>query len=182
MVPLWVMLLMTGVCLNNLWNKIMNSKRQLITLSILTIFSSISAVSAQNVYEYKNNEGVTEFTDERKENEIPEKNIQIKNRTAEQEAKSKEKLNEIMTKDKELDKQIAKENKLKNKHLKEQQEAKEKKLKQQQSSENGDDDFYYPPGRVRPEHRPKRRDHYNRGQEDLGQHERTGTGGDTKSK
>jgi len=60
------MLLMIGVYLNNLQDKIMIKKRLLI-ISILSVFSSMAAFSAQDVFEYKNNDGVVEFTDQRKE-------------------------------------------------------------------------------------------------------------------
>ncbi len=78
----------------------------------LTFFMPVLAV--QDVFEYKNKEGVTEFTDELKENKTPESHVQIKKMTPEQEDESKQKLEQIMEKDKELDKRLAREKQLEN--------------------------------------------------------------------
>lgn len=127
-----------------------------ITVLPLAVFASISAFAAQDVYEYKNNEGVTEFTDQVKDNKKLEKHIQIPKRTAEQEAQSKEKLEDIMKKDKELDKKIAQQRKLENERLRLEEKARADKAKQQSESDNnGNGDWYYPRRPVRPIHRPK---------------------------
>ena len=112
----------------------MNKKKRLLTLTVLAVavLASFPVFSVQNVYEYQNPGGVTEFTDQVKADQQAEKHIQIKKRTAEQEAQSKAKLAEIMKKDRELDERLAEQKKLENERLKRQQEARQKKLKEQQ--------------------------------------------------
>jgi membrane-associated HD superfamily phosphohydrolase len=68
------------------------------------IFVSSSVFAEQAVYQYQNESGVTEFTDQQKGDVQAVQEIKIPKRTAEQEAQSKAKLESIIAKDKELDK------------------------------------------------------------------------------
>ncbi|MCP3848818.1 MAG: hypothetical protein GY694_01080 [Gammaproteobacteria bacterium] len=131
----------------------------------LAITASTQVYAVQDVYEYKNSEGVTEFTDALKDDKTPEKHIQIDKMTPEQEAKSQKKLDRIMEKDKLLDERLAKERKLENEQrLAEQRKIQEANEKKQQENESNDgsnryyDRGYYPgvPGRpVRPIVKPR---------------------------
>ena len=142
-------------------DRMMNMKKKnkylKLTVMALAVFNSMSAFSVQDVYEYQNKEGVTEFTDQVQENEKLEKHIQIPKRTSEQEDQSKEKLNNIMAKDKELDKKLANDRKLENERLRLDAQARADKKQSELESDNDDrrrrDSFghwYYPP--VKPVH------------------------------
>ena len=120
----------------------LNMKNQTLKLTAFyfTLTVSMQAAAVQNVYEYQNSEGVTEFTDEVKADKVPEKQFQIKKMTPEEEAQSKQKLKQIMEKDKELDKRLARERQLENerKLRTQEQRAQEKKSQQQQPDEDYD--------------------------------------------
>jgi len=143
----------------------MKKKNKYLKLTIVSfaVFNSMSAFSVQDVYEYQNKEGVTEFTDQVQENKKLEKHIQIPKRTSEQEAQSKEKLDGIMAKDKELDKKLANDQKLENERLRLDAQARTKKKQSESESDNNDDNrrnrnagWYYPPVRpVHPIERPR---------------------------
>jgi len=150
-------------------DRMMNMKRKnkhlKLTVVALAVLNSMPAFSVQDVYEYKNKEGVTEFTDQVQDNKQLEKHIQIPKRTSEQEAQSKEKLDNIIEKDKELDKKLANDRKLENERLRLDAQARADKKQSESESDNDDDgrrnsnvDWYYPPVRPRPVHpivRPK---------------------------
>jgi len=118
-----------------------------VTISILT---SPIAFSAQDVYEYKNKAGVTEFTDQKNNNAKLQKHIQIDKTTAEQEARSEEKLQQIIKNDQQLDKQIAEKKKLEDEQKLLRKEANQEKSQQQNSNNNNnnndryDNGYYYP--------------------------------------
>jgi len=143
----------------------MKKKNKYLKLTIVSfaVFNSMSAFSVQDVYEYQNKEGVTEFTDQVKDNKKLEKHIQIPKRTSEQEAQSKEKLDGIMAKDKELDKKLANDQKLENERLRLDAQARAEKKQSESESDNNDDNrrnrnagWYYPPVRpVHPIERPR---------------------------
>ncbi len=118
-------------------------------LSVLS-FSLLLAVQAeavQDIYEYKNKQGVTEFTDEPKTDKTPEKHIQIEKRTAEEEALSKQKLDKIREKDAQLDKRLAHERAIENEHRRKLAEQQALNNKQKaESEENDNDDGYYDNG------------------------------------
>ena len=108
------------------------------TLAVFLTLAFIQAQAVQDVYEYKNKEGVTEFTDEVKVNKVPEKHTQIKKMTPEEEAKGQQKLDQIMEKDKALDERLAKERQLENKRRAEaQKQAQEAKKNEGQDDDNG---------------------------------------------
>ena len=112
----------------------MNKNKLLLTLITLSfaVLSTMPSFSVQDVYEYKNKDGVTEFTDQIEADKKLEKHIQIQKRTPEQEAQSKAKLDEVIKKDNELDKKIAKERKLENDRLRRNQDqARQEKIRQQ---------------------------------------------------
>lgn len=142
----------------------MNKNKQFFKLTVLslTILTSMPTFAVQDVYEYQNKEGVTEFTDQVNDNKKLEKHIQIPKTTPEQEAQGKEKLDGIMAKDKELDKRLAKERKLENDRLKREAQARADKKQSEPESDNysrrrnSNGDWYYPPVRpVHPIERPK---------------------------
>lgn len=140
----------------------MNKNKFLLNLTVFSfaVFSTMPAFSVQDVYEYKDKEGVTEFTDQQETGKKLEKHIQIEKRTPEQEAQSKEKLDEIMKKDKQLDKKIAKDRKLENERLRRQEQARQEQSKQQPSNSdyndrNYDDGWYYRRGLRPPLREPK---------------------------
>ena len=135
-----------------------------LTVFPLAVLCSMPTFSVQDVYEYQNKEGVTEFTDQVKDNKQLEKHIQIPKRTAEQEAQSQEKLNTIMEKDKDLNKKLANERKLENERLRRDAQARADKKQAESESEydnssrrrNSNGDWYYPPVRpVHPIERPR---------------------------
>lgn len=124
-------------------------------LSVALALTSMAAFSVQDVYEYQNKEGVTEFTDQPKADTAPEKHIQIEKRTPEQEAQSKEKLNEIMDKDKELDKKLARDRQLENERLRRETKARQDNSQQQPDETDSSSRRYrrgalYPPKPVHP--------------------------------
>lgn len=142
-----------------------NLKLFIILLVLQT--SDLLADNTQQVYEYKNKDGVTEFTDQLKQDKEIVSESKIKKMTPEQEAESKAQLEAIVEKDKELDKQRALRNQLeKERRLRLQKEKELEQLKKEQAEESEKDknsgDIYwrtrpkrYPP--VRPEqpiHRP----------------------------
>lgn len=86
--------------MNNLINK---NRLQLIAMMFF-LAMSLAVFAEQNVYQYQNDSGVTEFTDQQKGDVQAVQQISIPKRTAEQEAQSKAKLESIIAKDKELDK------------------------------------------------------------------------------
>ena len=119
---------------------------KLIVLSLsLLLAPQLKAV--QDVYEYKNKQGVTEFTDELKTDKVPEQHIQIEKRTAEEEALSQQKLDKIRQRDDQLDKKLAQERAIENEHRRKlaEQQALNKEQKAE-SEENDNDDGYYDNG------------------------------------
>ncbi|MCK5662003.1 MAG: DUF4124 domain-containing protein, partial [Thiotrichaceae bacterium] len=60
-----------------------------LTVFPLAVLCSMPTFSVQDVYEYKNKDGVTEFSDQIEADKKLEKHIQIQKRTPEQEAQSK---------------------------------------------------------------------------------------------
>ncbi|MCU7836466.1 MAG: hypothetical protein KZQ83_14605 [gamma proteobacterium symbiont of Taylorina sp.] len=135
----------------------MNKNNQLLKLIVLSLasLSSMPVFSVQDVYEYQNKEGVTEFTDKMKANKKPEKHIQIQKMTPEQEIQSKEKLDEIMAKDEKLDKRLAKEKELEEERLEKQKKSRQEELKQQPSNSNNDNRYSAP--RVTPKYKNRPR-------------------------
>lgn len=105
-------------------------------LFYFTVTLSMQAAAVQDVYEYTNKKGVTEFTDEIKADKTPEKHIQIKKMTADEKAQSQQKLEQIMDKDKELDKRLARERKLENERRRQYEEQQALKKKQQPEQED----------------------------------------------
>ncbi len=101
---------------------------------IMTVSMQASAV--QDVYEYTNKQGVVEFTDEIKADKKPDKHLQIKKMTPEEEALGEQKLEKIMEKDKELDKRLARERQLENERKRQYQEQQALKKKQQPEQED----------------------------------------------
>lgn len=116
------------------------NKHALQLTALFTLLVVAQAEAVQDVYEYKNKKGVTEFTDQAKDGKVPEKQFQIQKRTPEEEAQSKEKLEHIMEKDKELDKRLAEQRRLENERIREYQE--QQALKRQQELPVQDDDHY----------------------------------------
>lgn len=92
--------------------------------------------AAQDVYQYQNTEGVTEFTDAVKANQEPEKHFQIKKITPEEEAQSKQKLEQIREKDKALDKRLAGERQLENERRLRYQEQQAAQRKERNSEDD----------------------------------------------
>jgi len=136
-------------------------KKIFFNLSILpfSLLLAVQVEAVQDVYKYKNKQGVIEFTDERKTDKTPEKHIQIEKRSAEEEALSEQKLDKIMEKDAQLDKRLDHERAIENEHrrkLAEQQALKDKqKAEYQKDDNNNDDDDYYDNGYYdRPGKRP----------------------------
>ncbi|MCU7939325.1 MAG: hypothetical protein KZQ64_15075 [gamma proteobacterium symbiont of Bathyaustriella thionipta] len=133
-----------------------------LTVFPVAVLCSMPVFPVQDVYQYQNKEGVTEFTDHVKGNKTPQRQFQIQKRTAEQEAQSQQKLNEIIEKDRQLDKKIARDRALENERLRRQQKAKEDDSKEPSSdSDSGGrwrNGIYYPPRPVHPIHpgRPNR--------------------------
>lgn len=117
-------------------------KLTLITFLIIMLISIQSGMAAQDVYEYINKQGVTEFTDELKSSKTPESHIQIEEMTLEEEALSKQKLDKIMEKDAELDKRLARERQIENKRRQEfeQQQALKNRQEPQVEDNGGDND------------------------------------------
>ncbi|WP_198265771.1 hypothetical protein [sulfur-oxidizing endosymbiont of Gigantopelta aegis] len=96
----------------------------------------------QNVYEYKNSEGVTEFTDQVKADKKPEKQFQIKKMTEAEEQKSKQKLDEIREKDAALDKRLARDIQLENERRRLEQEARALRQQEQRQNEQNDQNHH----------------------------------------
>ncbi|MDX2504491.1 MAG: hypothetical protein QNL62_08450 [Gammaproteobacteria bacterium] len=137
------------------------------TYILLAVFSQAFAIEdlpaqeVQNIYEYQNSQGVTEFTDTIKTDKAVVNQLQIKKKTPEEEAQSKAKLEQLMEKDKELDKRLSLERQLEDeRHLRRQNDRELEKMKKEQSanskdnnSNNGDTLWIGPP-RIRPPNRP----------------------------
>jgi len=142
----------------------MNMKNLLFNLIILfLVYCPITAFAVQDVYEYENKQGVTEFTDRIKPDQNPASHIQIEKRTAEQEAQGQAKLDAIVKKDQEFDKQIAEQKQIEIENRQRRQELNNQRA-EQQAADNKDDyddnrygyyDRYYRPIPGRPIHRPK---------------------------
>ncbi|MCW8932883.1 MAG: hypothetical protein OQL19_21915 [Gammaproteobacteria bacterium] len=140
---------------------------QIIKLSLFLLVASFSIQlhAVQDVYEYKNDEGVIEFTDTVKEDKAPEQHIQIEKMTPEQEEQSKQKLDDIIEKDQALDERRAKERQMENELRRQTKRAQESETQEDEDNSNNDDYLYrrgrYPgvpvvPGNpiVRPKPRP----------------------------
>lgn len=136
------------------------------TCILLSVFcqaianEQVSSETVQNVYEYQNAQGVTEFTDTIKTDKAVVNQLQIKKQTPEEEAQSKAKLEQLMEKDKELDKRLNLQRQLENeRHLRHQNERELEKLKKEQSADSKDnnsnrDAIWIGPPRIRPPNRP----------------------------
>lgn len=141
----------------------MNKNKFLLNLTafLFAVFSTMPSFSVQDVYEYKDTEGVTEFTDQQETGKKLEKHIQIEKRTPEQEVQSKEQLDDIMKKDKQLDKKLARERKLENEQLRRQQEQAKQEQKRQYAEDADhnirfyNDGWYYRRGLKPPIRDPK---------------------------
>ena len=120
----------------------MNNQSLKLTAFYFTMAVSMQAAAVQNVYEYQNSEGVTEFTDEVKADKVPEKQFQIKKMTPEEEAQGKQKLEQIMEKDKELDKRLARERQLENERKLRSQEQRAQEKQSQKQQQDLDYDRY----------------------------------------
>jgi len=136
-------------------------KKIFLKLSVLSfsLLFALQVEAVQDIYEYKNKQGVTEFTDEVKRDKAPEKHIQIEKRTPEEEALSQQKLDKIIEKDAQLDKRLAHERAIENEHrrkLAEQQALKNKLKAESKKNDNGyyDNGYYDRP--VRPPIKPER--------------------------
>lgn len=121
--------------------------KSMFNLLIYLCLQTAYAEEVQDIYKYKNKEGVIEFTDELKPNASPKKHIQIKRSTEEENAIREEKLELIKAKDKELDKRLAIEREKKQRQelaLKKQREkAKAEQLKIQQQTQQEQEQYYY---------------------------------------
>lgn len=120
-----------------------------LTAFYFTIIVSMPIEAVQNVYQYQNSEGVTEFTDAVKANQEPEKQFQIKKMTAEEEAQSQQKLEQIMEKDKALDKRLTRERRLENERRLRYQEQQAAQRKERNSEDDSDDNNFYGGGYYR---------------------------------
>ena len=120
----------------------MKNQNLKLTAFYFTMTVSMQAAAVQNVYEYQNSEGVTEFTDEVKADKVPEKQFQIKKMTPEEEALSKQKLEQVREKDKELDKRLARERQLENERKLRSQEQRAQEKQSQQQQPDADYDRY----------------------------------------
>jgi len=134
-----------------------------LTFIFLTLAAQTSW-AVQDVYEYQNAQGVTEFTDQVKADKEPVKQMQIKKMTAEEEAQSEAKLEQIIEKDKALDERVKLQRQLENeRNLRLQREQESRQLQKDQQSEqssdsNGNnnyrDDLWIRRPIVRPPNRP----------------------------
>ena len=122
----------------------------------LYAMSEVQAEDVQQVYEYKNSQGVTEFTDAIKSDKEPVKELQIKKMTEEEKVQGKAKLEEIMEKDKALDARVEAQRQAENERVK--TESKSTKQKQNKSDTDSNSDVYLRrvPYGVRPPHKPVR--------------------------
>jgi hypothetical protein len=127
---------------------------KLFLISGLLIYSTYSfAESVQEVYKYKNKDGVIEYTDHVKSDKKLIGHKEIQKMTPEQEAASKAKLDEIMEKDKALDEKLALERKLeRERQLRLQQQSELEAMKNQEAASqkkyydrNGGDVIVRPP-------------------------------------
>ena len=150
---------------------------------MLLVFVNNRAITQekQDVYQYKTDEGVTEFTDQVK----PEKDLirhsQIRKMTAEEELLRQEKLDEIIEKDKQADRQRALQNQLEQeRRIRQQREKEIERLKKQQAEDSNKKDkdrdviWLVPPRRhprppVKPEHPIEKPPHKPRKKERLKQ-------------
>ena len=126
----------------------MNNKKWYFIFTVLTFFilSSSSVLSVQDIYEYENKDGVTEFTDKVNKNKNLQKHIQIKPTTEAQKARGEAQLNKIMENDKQLDKELAEEKLLEEEKSQQRKDAMIEKSSQQGSDDKDRDDggYYYP--------------------------------------
>ena len=109
----------------------------------------MQAEAVQNIYQYQNSEGVTEFTDEVKVNQKPEEQFQIKKMTPEEEAISKQKLEQIRENNKALDKRLARERQLENERKRQYQEQQAAQRKEANLEDDSDDNNFYGGGYYR---------------------------------
>lgn len=138
----------------------MMNKYYLKLAALLMIVTNVMPVHAvQDVYEYKNSEGVTEFTDEVKTDKTLKGHTQIQKMTAEKEAQSKQKLEGIMEKDKELDMRQAEQRKRENELRLQTQRQNQQQQSQGNNNQRSDSDDssgsnYYDNGYYYPNRRP----------------------------
>ena len=146
---------------------------------LFAVINNAIAQEIQDVYQYKTDEGVTEFTDQVK----PEKELinhsQIRKMTSEEEQLRQEKLDEIIEKDKQADRQRALQNQLEQeRRLRQQREKEIERLKRQQAEDSNKSDkdrdviWLIPPRRhprppIKPEHPIEKPPHKPRKKERL---------------
>jgi len=112
-------------------------------ISYISIFVCLTIpgqiMAAQEVYEYKDSKGVTEFTDKVNTDKELVKEMQIKKTTPEAEAEGKAQLDNIMEKDKELDERLDAQRKLENERM----EQAKKQSGASKDNKEIDDSYYY---------------------------------------
>jgi TolA-binding protein len=111
----------------------------LIALSLIGQLSVLNAEDAEHIYQYENSEGVTEFTDSVKEDEVPVNQIKIQKMTEQEKIQATEKLKQVEQENKELNQRLEAQ---KEQDLQNQKDRAQQKKEQQQSDEPQEIEFY----------------------------------------
>jgi len=125
-------------------------KRSYLQILIALCLSSQTVVlyaeDVENVYQYKNSEGVTEFTDTVKEDQQPVNEIKIPKMSEQEKVQATEKLQKIEQQNEELDKRLDAERQADREQQLQRQKA---KAEQKNNEEQSDDVEYYHDGGIR---------------------------------
>jgi len=115
----------------------------LLALSLSSQAVVLYADDVDNIYQYKNSEGVTEFTDTVKEDKAPVNQIKIPKMTEQEKAQATKKLEQVEQENKELDQQLEAQRQLdKERNIQRQKVQAEKKKNEQQSDETQEIKYY----------------------------------------
>ncbi|RKZ86940.1 MAG: hypothetical protein DRQ39_05060 [Gammaproteobacteria bacterium] len=97
------------------------------------------AEDVENIYQYKNSEGVTEFTDTVKENQQPVNEIKIPKMSEQEKVQATEKLKQVEQENNELNQRLEAQ---KEQDLQNQKDRAQQKKEQQQSDEPEEIEYY----------------------------------------
>ena len=129
-----------------------------IFLSLLCCYSML-VLAAQDIYQYEDKEGVTEFTDRLKPDKTPKQHIQIENTPARQIVEGQDRLDKLIQYNEEYDNNIAEQQRLENERREKQQELNAQRSNDQiNETDNNRYDYnggYYGSRPGRPGYRPK---------------------------
>ena len=114
----------------------------IIALSLIGQISVLYAEDVEHIYQYENSEGVTEFTDVIKEDQVPVEQIKIQKMTEQEKVQATERLNQIEQENNELNQRLEAQKEQDRQNQEDRALAREQKQKEQRQSDEPEEIEY----------------------------------------